>query len=118
MGTQSKRPRPQGSHMTWSPGSFVTLLAPKQNGHPPTVHGRGRGPIGYRHWEECGLAIDVIVAILTALDGNPYSTAYYLQDIPYDMVMRTVQNLPNDIAEFTPMTVGKVARWHHRSTEV
>ena len=68
--------------------------------------------------EECGLAMEVIIAILTALGGDPYSTAEYVQEIPYDLVMRTAQNLPNGIAELTPMNIGKVARWHHRSTEV
>ena len=55
--------------------------------------------------------------MLTALGGDPYSTAENFSDIPYDLVMRTAQNMPNDMATLTPMTIGKIARWHRMARE-
>ena len=67
--------------------------------------------------EECGLTAEVVIAILTALGGDPYSSAEDFHYIPVELVMKTAQNMPDQMAQLTPMTIGKVAKWHQKATE-
>ena len=59
-----------------------------------------------------------MTAVITACGGDAQSTAQDFSDIPLDLVMKTAQAIPTEVAYLTPMAVGKIGRWHRRCCEL